>query len=283
MTINSHHLSFSSIRAKCVSERYFPYAVWPDSIFIKPALWLTWLFLRLNISANAVTWLSGFFVVLGAILLSSDNKLVVFVGSFGYIIFYLLDYVDGSVARFRNTCGIPGQYLDWIIHVIASVATMAGLFAGSLKVYGSPIIPFGVLSLIASALMLARHSMAWFSICMERQQRIAKSSDLAYLNENGQTDSLPKFYSKALVRISNFIFHENYIIFWLPLLSFVNIFLPPSFIDFRASFIIFGGFIYFPSMILDIQRIATSHQINLGYRQLFLSLQKPVLPRDHFF
>ena len=153
---------------------------------------------------------------------------------------------------------------------------MAGLFAGSSSVW-FPNYSFWCSLSYSSALMLARHSMAWFSICMERQQRIAKSSDLAYLNETGQTHSLPKFYSKALVRISNFIFHENYIIFGFRYFLFVNIFLPPSFIEFRASFIIFGGLIYFPAMILDIQRIATSHQINLGYRQLFLSLEKPVL------
>ena len=60
--------------------------------------------------------------ILGGILIASNNSWLVFVGSFGYMMFYLLDYVDGGVARVQNKSGIGGQFIDLIMHLVSGVA-----------------------------------------------------------------------------------------------------------------------------------------------------------------
>ena len=41
--------------------------------------------------------ISGVFAVTGGIMLTSENKYIALIGSFGYMVYYLLDYVDGGV------------------------------------------------------------------------------------------------------------------------------------------------------------------------------------------
>ena len=82
-------------------------------------------------------------------------------------IFYLLDYVDGLVARLNKKSSVGGQYLDLVMHQIVGIAISFGIFVGALKAEGEYIIPFGILSVIASSFFLSRFSIGWFSIIMK--------------------------------------------------------------------------------------------------------------------
>ena len=276
-------IKFESVRQKCVDGRFFPYDSWHDRIFVPPAMILTWLFVRFGISGNAVSWLSGFFVIVGACGLASSDPYMVVVGSFGYIVFYLLDYVDGAVSRYNGTAGMSGQYLDWVIHIIASVSTMAGIITGAFLVTGAWIYPFAILAMVAAALTTGRYSMGWFAICMERQQKRAKGSDLDAATKPVDPLPLPSRAYWIIRSAATAIFHENYIIFTLPILAFSQLFLKLYLPDFRVVLVILGGTLYFAAMIIDIQRIVSTRRVEEGYRKLFISNLKPDLPKDHFF
>jgi len=74
---------------------------------------LTILFLKLNISANKITLISMGFGVLGCILIMIGYPYTV-IGGVSLVIWALLDYVDGNVARLSNSVSNIGRYLDLI-------------------------------------------------------------------------------------------------------------------------------------------------------------------------
>lgn len=273
--------SFAEVRQRCAQGRFFPYDDWRDRLFVPPAIVLVWVFVRVGASGSFVSWLSGAIAVVGGIGLSQTNPMWVFVGSFGYLMFYLLDYVDGGVARYRGEAGMGGQYLDWVIHVIAAVATMAGLAGGALQSAGFWIFPFCILALIASALTTARFSMGWFAICMERQQRRAKGGDLAATRPlRIRPLSLPY---KLIRRVATMLFHENYAIFLLPALATIHLLAPQGLPDFRTVLVLVGGTVYVYVMVAEVQRLVTERRIDEGYHKLFDTMNQPKLPEDHFF
>ena len=63
----------------------------------------------LNLSANKITLISGLVGILG-LFFFSNNKYAVLIGSLGYITYYILDYVDGNVARIKNISSINGSF-----------------------------------------------------------------------------------------------------------------------------------------------------------------------------
>jgi len=276
-------ISYKTVKEKCIKGRFFPYDDWRDKIFVPPAIFLTWFFVNIGVSANMVSVISGILAVLGGIMITFENNHAVLIGSFGYMLFYLLDYVDGSVARFNGNIGVGGQYIDWIMHVVSSISIFTGIFVIAYDLEGSWIIPFGILTLVSVSLNLDKYSMAWFSITMYHQQQQHKN----YPNKpkpikiNNTEISRGKIIN-LFRKISTLLFHENYVIFYLPILTLFNLYMPLDFIDFRVVVIVCGGLINFPVVLIDIFRISKSDRIDKSYNKLFFENRKPKLPFDHF-
>ena len=276
-------VTIDEIKKKCSDERYFVYDSLQDRLFVPVALYLVWLFVRIGVSGNAVSWLSALVAVLGAFLLTSSDSLVVLTGSFGYILWCLLDYVDGAVARFNGKGSVAGQYIDWIMHVIAHIAIIAGIAIGAMNSVGAWIYPFAILGIVAAGLTYAKFSMAWFAICMEQQQRRAKSHDV---QNRAKTEIMPasgRLWFGHIRRLTVLIFHENWLIFTLPLLATAQFFQVFGAIDLRVVFTIMAGSLYFPVQVLEIHRLVITNRIQKGYSELFSPDHVPNLPNDHFF
>jgi hypothetical protein len=275
-------ISFSEVKEKCAEGRFFSYDNWRDKLFVPPSIFLVWFFLRIGWSGNAVSLLSGAFALAGGVMIASPDPLMIVIGSFGYMIFYLLDYVDGGVARMRVQSGIGGQYIDWIMHVVSAIGIFGGLFAGALLVTGPWIIPFGILAIVAAALSLDRYAFAWFAICMHYQQQQIKGN-VTYTEEISYQRRVLSPLTRVFRFISAIIFHENFAIFTLPSLAIAQFFLAAFIkVDFRVALIVMGGAVYFPVMIYDILRMAADGDVDNAYGKLFFGDQKPRLPDDHF-
>ena len=74
---------------------------------------LTWVFIKLGISANQVTVLQLLFGVVGSILFAYGKFIT---GCIFLQIGFILDLCDGDVARFNNKESKAGEYLDLIGH-----------------------------------------------------------------------------------------------------------------------------------------------------------------------
>jgi phosphatidylglycerophosphate synthase len=88
-----------------------------------------WVFLRLGLSPNQLTYLmmlSG--VVAGAVVSLPANHLGTALGGAVLIQLYLLlDCVDGEVARYLRQTSVAGVYLDRIGHYLSEVSLLVGL------------------------------------------------------------------------------------------------------------------------------------------------------------
>ena len=278
-------VTIDEIKKKCSDERYFAYDSLQDRLFVPVAMYLVWLFVRIGVSGNAVSWLSALVAVLGAFLLTSSDSLVVLIGSFGYILWCLLDYVDGAVARFNGKGSVAGQYIDWIMHVIAHIAIIAGIAIGAMSSVGAWIYPFAILGIVAAGLTYAKFSMAWFAICMEHQQRLASGHDVQNRAKAEIVRTPGGLWSlfNYIRRLTVVIFHENWLIFTLPLLATAQFFQFFGAIDLRVVFTIMAGSLYFPVQVLEVHRLVITNRIQKGYSDLFSPNHIPNLPNDHFF
>lgn len=275
--------SLKEIKEISIRDRYYPYDTWIDSIFSPISPYLAWLFIRLNVSGNGVSWISGFIAIIGAILMATESSILIFIGSFGYMLFYQLDYVDGAVARLNKKTGVGGQYIDFIMHVISHVAIISGLALGAISQFGSAIYPFAILALVASGLNHARHSIAWFAIVMEQQKRKAKGLDILPDEPEWIEYKEPHFIYECVRKFTVLIFSEGHLIFIIPILAITQLYVFTEMIDFRVLLILIASFVYFPIMVFEIVRLTNRNGVDEAYWKLFNSRSTPSIPDDHFF
>lgn len=91
------------------------------------AVYLTWIVLHFPISANQVTFISIIAGIVGGILIASGGPVVFLMGVLLFHLWYLLDHVDGQVARFKNQASLSGVYFDYISHYIVHTAFFLGV------------------------------------------------------------------------------------------------------------------------------------------------------------
>ena len=78
--------------------------------------YVTYIFIKLGISANAATWLSVVSALLGCFMISLSKTSYTLIGLFFIQFWYVLDHVDGEIARFTRTSSKEGLYLDVMTH-----------------------------------------------------------------------------------------------------------------------------------------------------------------------
>jgi len=90
-------------------EKYLPLSRY---VFRPLGFLLTWLAIRIGLTSEAVSWLSGFVGLIGCLCLLSRQQQYLPIGISLLISFNFLDCVDGSIARTMNTQNPYGRFLD---------------------------------------------------------------------------------------------------------------------------------------------------------------------------
>ena len=99
-----------------------------DVIFYHPfSIKLAHGFIRAGISANAVTLMSLFVGIIGAILFYPQNKWINLIGIFVVIFAAVLDCCDGQVARLTHTSSQLGRVLDGTVDITGFLAIYIAL------------------------------------------------------------------------------------------------------------------------------------------------------------
>ena len=83
-------------------------------------IYLTFLVLKLDISANAITVLSGVIGLAGSVAMILDSLWLTLLGAFFWQLFRVLDCVDGEVARIKHEVSKIGFYLDQLTHIFVN-------------------------------------------------------------------------------------------------------------------------------------------------------------------
>ncbi len=91
------------------------------------ALPLTWILLHTPISANGVTFISLIVGMSGCVFLSFESNVYFLWGAILLQFWYLLDHVDGQIARYRNQSSVTGIFFDYITHHIIHIGVFVGI------------------------------------------------------------------------------------------------------------------------------------------------------------
>ena len=93
---------------------------------------LTWLLLHTRINADWITLLFIIYGMLVCLVFLWGTKMAFFIGALMLQFWFVLDMVDGEIARYRNQMGATGRFFDYMAHYIVHpcffVAIGLGLF-----------------------------------------------------------------------------------------------------------------------------------------------------------
>ncbi|MCJ7645568.1 CDP-alcohol phosphatidyltransferase family protein, partial [bacterium] len=115
MEEESRKVTIKDIRAtyskdKMVSERRNK--VWLYYTGRLPSFYVTWIFLRLNMSANQATYISIIIGLGSCIFLALGSYTLKLAGAFLASLYLLLDCVDGNIARSTKSSSPFGKFID---------------------------------------------------------------------------------------------------------------------------------------------------------------------------
>ena len=133
--MTKRNLTINEIRLKCKfseeKERFTKNMVWAYYVLKRISYYPAWIFIRLGISANQVTYLSLISGTIGCLFLAFGTYKGMIIGALLVNLYALLDAVDGNMARCTNTCSKYGAFLDNVVDSTMSVFlfTCAGIGA----------------------------------------------------------------------------------------------------------------------------------------------------------
>jgi hypothetical protein len=94
-------------------ERYLPLSRF---VFRPVGFLLTWFAIRIGLTSEIVSWLSGLIGVVAFLCMASSREQLLPIGLVLLCFFNLLDCVDGSIARAMKTENPYGRFLDSIMY-----------------------------------------------------------------------------------------------------------------------------------------------------------------------
>lgn len=240
--------------------------------FRDAALPITWLVLHTNISANQVSIFSVFVAVLGVAMIGLSSNAASLTGALLLQFWYLLDHVDGQVARYRKTSSLTGRFLDFMMHHFVHAILFFGL---ALYAYGATqnflFIIWGFFACI---------SMAMFNVIYDTMyktffERIL-STGVQLFPKRGATDAGEPnlFKGKDALKILFSILHKSceihIAITVLTVGALLSIFSAISF-DFRLWAFYYYGIAAPMIAIGKIAHFIRANQVDVDYQSLFTS------------
>ncbi|MGB8002159.1 MAG: CDP-alcohol phosphatidyltransferase family protein [Anaerobacillus sp.] len=93
--------------------------LWSWYVLRRISIYFTLLFRKLSLTPNTVSWMSVCFILLSGLSLVFATPLSIVLAALFYNIGYLLDCVDGELARITKQTSSKGYYIDIIIQAAA--------------------------------------------------------------------------------------------------------------------------------------------------------------------
>lgn len=100
------------------------------------SIYLTNILIKFNISPNMITLLSMALVFIIGFLFLSRQKTLLLINIFLFQFWYILDHVDGEIARYKNKKSLTGKYLDMISHFVTSCVIFLAIGYGGYVYWG---------------------------------------------------------------------------------------------------------------------------------------------------
>ena len=281
--------SIAELRQICQHTRPAIFQDFLSRWYYRLSIYFTWVCLRLGLSANQVTLLSGGVACLGGALLAVESPFAIVAGALCFHIFAILDMSDGEVARYRGQGGAAGHYLDWVMHFVSSTALMLGLLFSCMSQLGGPWLLVGVLAVLVPLLDKSISTSTWTVIAWTRLRDQQKGLPGAWAGM-GQSVASPgtpsrPYWLRRLTSLALAPLQDH----WLPAgllllagaasgMAWVGLPFP----DYRMYLLLYVGLVGIPYLALRVRRIVMSPILLEGYRRLFCPDRPIKLPEDDF-
>lgn len=115
------------------------------------ALRITWVLAPIGISAHAMTFISLGVAIAAALVLALGSVWSILAGALLLQLWYLLDHVDGQLARFAQKETLDGAALDYLMHHLVNLMIPLGLGWG---LYRQSSVAWWMLAGVASGMSL---------------------------------------------------------------------------------------------------------------------------------
>ena len=216
----ARRLSIEELRQICQPHRG---RSWGESFTRKFSIYITWVFIRLPISANQITLFAILlaFIAMSLIVVSSNFSIWI-IALIIYFFSLSLDYVDGEVARYHGTSSLSGLLFDRLAGWINPCLLFLGIMYQSYFLTGSLLsISLGVLAILS--ILVPRLAMS--SMYQTAVEAIIKSSNVAgtvILTKASDYATLDKLSEKdsILKQMAWFMLGDGMILFLLGCFSF---------------------------------------------------------------
>lgn len=283
--------SIIQLRKKCQSTRPAIYSDFLSRIYYKLSIYFTWCCIKLRMSANQVTVLSGLVAIAGGLMISSDSKIIVLFGVICFHIFAILDMSDGEVARYRNQGGVAGHYLDWYMHFVSSSALAIGLFLASKGNFNSTLVLIiGLMAVITPILDKSIQNAGWTVICWTRLRDINNNTSGTMYDNNKKDEETENLKNKSwFYRRLRFLLLSPLQDHWLPLILLILASIDLLFsvaglkvFDYRFPLLVYIGIIGPVYLYTQVRRMVKTNALKSGYKRLVYPKVPLKFPEDDF-
>lgn len=124
---------------------------WTETADRKFSIYITWVVIRLPVSANHVTLFSIFLAFLSMLLIIvSDNIILWIAALIAYFFALAMDYVDGEVARYHKISSLSGLLFDRLAGALLPCFLFLGVMYKSFSLNGGLLsVTLGILALLS--------------------------------------------------------------------------------------------------------------------------------------
>jgi phosphatidylglycerophosphate synthase len=137
------------------------------------ALRVTWLISPMGLSAHAMTLAAMATGVLAACALGYGEIRTWILGAALLQLWYLLDHVDGQLARLHGTASLDGVQLDYLMHHLLALVMPIGVGQGVAQLAGEPAYAHAGLVWGVAVLLVGLHNDTRYKAFMQRLKRVS--------------------------------------------------------------------------------------------------------------
>ena len=201
-----------------------PLEDYPHWFARKFSILITSLLIKTKFTPNQISIFSIFVGIFGALLFFYGSYKSFMFGAFFLFLWFVLDHVDGEVARYKNEKSVLGHYLDKMMHSIIHPLVFLSIGLGLFNRFGN--INWIFLGIISS-----------FSIFLIDLVRLNKLETRLYkhLSNNKESSTLKKFKL-------NFLYQFQWVLFIMIILTIL---------DLLQYFLIFYSFVLFLKFVIS--------------------------------
>ncbi len=241
------------------------------NVLRKISIRVTWLLLHTPITANGVTFLFILNGILICIVFLFGTKLAFFAGSLMLQFWYVLDMVDGEIARYRKQSVATGRFFDYMAHYIVHPFFFFAIGFGLSRKYEDPsIFLYSILAgysvHLVDALLDVSYSVLYRRI---KSKLLDPEKEIVFKrldsdspgNGRNKNDSLPKRIFSFMHKVSTF----PPIIHIMLCLSIVNLFVKTELFFYWVYFYVFTATVVWISRV---SAVIMKKKIDIEYTQI---------------